>query len=105
MIEGTTPTFVLSITDEDVDLTLASRVIVSFKQAASGIDLRKQGDSIEVEAKEVSVYLTQAETLSFATNKPIKIQVNWVYEDKSRSCTVIKTITASENLIEEVIEP
>lgn len=105
MIEGTTPTFILSITDEDVDLTLASRVIVSFKQAYTGVDLRKEGNSIDVEAKQVSVYLTQDESLSFATGKPIDLQINWVYEDSSRSCTRIETIEVTKNLIEEVINP
>lgn len=105
MIKGTTPTFILSITDEDIDLTLASKVVVSFKQTASGVDLRKEGDSIEVEPTQVSVYFTQEESLRFQVNKPIEVQINWVYADSSRSATVIKTVSVSKNLIEEEIDP
>ncbi len=105
MIEGTTPTFILTITEDSVDLTQASKIVVSFKQAAGNIDLRKSGDDIAVEAHQVSVYLTQEETLRFVSGKPIRIQINWVYQDRSRSATVIKTIAVSENLVQEVIEP
>jgi hypothetical protein len=105
MIEGTTPTFILTITDDNVDLTQASKIVVSFKQDAGNVDLRKSGDDIVVTEKQVSVYLTQEETLPFVTGKPIRIQINWVYANRSRSATVIKTISVSENLIQEVIEP
>lgn len=101
MIRGTTPTFVLTI-DETVDLTEASNVYVSFEN--DNVELvKKSGDSgVVVEAHQVSVYLTQEETLKF--RKSMEVQLNWTYANGSRGCTKIVNVPVGKNLIEEVLQ-
>lgn len=104
MIKGTTPTFILTIDDANVDLTEAT-VYVTFKQdgdGCRGLSLTKTGDDITVSANEVDVYLTQAETLKFQKGQ-LYIQLNWVYADGSRACSDIKAIKVDKNLIEAVL--
>ena len=80
VVRATTPTFIFQ-TDGDVDLTLASEVHVTF--SSFGVLLDKTGEDIDVEAKQVSVYLTQSETLLFKPGN-CEVMINWVYEDGSR---------------------
>ena len=101
MVRGTTPTFKLVLNDENVDLTSATNVYVTFCQ--NGINLTKTGDDIEVLEKEVDVYLNQQETLNFHSNI-VEIQVNWTYDDGKRACSNIAKILVGRNLLNEVIE-
>lgn len=98
---GTTPTFQLKITNDDVDLTQASNVYVSFTQL--GLKLEKSGDDIVVAAKQVDVYLSQEETLQFEEGT-VEVQINYTYGDGSRAATKIKKISISKNLIGRVLE-
>lgn len=101
MVRGTTPTFQLKITDDDVDLTQATNVYATFKQLGFQID--KSGDDLVVTAKQVDVYLSQEETLQFAEGD-IEIQLNWTYGDGSRAATKIKRVSIGKNLIGRVLE-
>ena len=101
MYRGTTPTFELKINDENIDLTDADNVYVTFRTKKG-----KQtytGDALEVSAREVDVFLTQEQTLAFPTGTA-EVQINWTYEDGKRACTNIARIVISENLIEEVLQ-
>lgn len=101
MIRGTTPTFVLTI-DESVDLTEAQNVYVSFENDSVEL-VKKSGDSgVVVEAHQVSVYLSQEETLQFKKN--LSVQINWTYANGSRGCTKIVSVPVGKNLIEEVLQ-
>jgi len=64
MVRGTTPTFIIQIED-DVDLTDARNVYVTFEQGL--LKITKSGQDIEVSAKEVDVFMSQSETLQFNT--------------------------------------
>lgn len=101
MVRGTTPTFQLKITDEDVDLTQALNVYATFKQL--GIQIDKSGDDIEVSEKQVDVYLSQSESLQFAEGD-IEVQLNWTYADGKRAATRIKRIPVGKNLVGRVLE-
>lgn len=101
MIRGTTPTFKLKISDENVDLTQVTNVYATFSQA--GKVITKTGDDLEVLANEVDVYLSQEETLSFKFST-LEIQLNWTYEDQKRASTKIAKVSIGRNLINEVIE-
>lgn len=101
MVRGTTPTFQLKITDDDVDLTQALNVYATFKQL--GIQLDKSGEDIVVNEKQVDVYLTQEETLQFSEGD-IEIQLNWTYANGSRAATIIKRVHIGKNLIGRVLE-
>ena len=71
---GVTPTFVLSF-PETVDLTQATSVYVTFSYGRR--TLTKSGDDLEVAAHQISVFLSQTETLSFPIGN-VEIQVNWM---------------------------
>ena len=98
---GTTPTFTLTFTDESLDLTQASHVIVSFRGGCGVIE--KSDDDLVVSAQTISVYLDQAETLSLARGA-VAIQVNWTYGDGSRAASNIVNVQLTENLVGRVIE-
>ena len=99
---GTTPTFVLTFgATSGVDLTAASNVYVTFKSADE--ILTKTGADVVVEALSASVYLTQAETLSFREGN-VDIQINWTLADGSRFASEIVTYTISRQLLQKVVE-
>lgn len=97
MVQATTPTFVLTLPDT-VDLTQAKNVYFSLVQGSTII--KKLID--EPEAHQVSVYLTQAETLGL--NGVAQMQLNWTYADGSRACTNIVNVTVDPNLLRAVVE-
>lgn len=101
MIRGTTPTFTLTISDNNVDLTQALNVYATFKQM--GVELTKTGEDLDISAREVDVYLSQAETLKFSSGT-LQIQLNWTYSGGQRACSTIVSITVENNLIGSVLE-
>ena len=56
----TTPTFTLTFTEQGLDLTQATGVYVTFKQAL--FETTKTGDDLEVEAKKISVTVSTTVT-------------------------------------------
>lgn len=105
MYKGITPTFTF-IFPENVDLSQASNVYVTFADNRRSTILRKVGEDLLVDGNEVSVYLTQEETLSFPT-EPIKIQINWTYNEGDkikRACSKIITVQFVNNLEPRVLE-
>ena len=104
MIKGTTPTFVLELTNQEIDLTEAQNVYVSFEQGTVNLEKKTGNSGVTVEAHRVLVYLTQAESLQFVANKSIKCQINWTYSDGSRAATTQKSISIGPNLINRVID-
>lgn len=104
MFRGTTPTYTFSMPD-GVDLTLASRVYVTFCKLDGALIIEKSDEDLEITDRTVEVFLTQEETLSFP-NGLIQVQLNWLYEEGSRikrACSQIMQIKAEKNLIDEVI--
>lgn len=98
---GTTPTFTLTFSDQNLDLTQASHVIVSFRGGGGVIE--KSDSDLSVGEKTISVYLNQSETLSLARGA-VAIQVNWTYGDGSRAASNIVNVQLTENLVGRVIE-
>lgn len=96
---GTTPTFTFTFTEEDLDLTEASHVYVTFSQGLRV--LTKTGESLEVEEKSISVYLSQRETLMF--NGLVEAQANWTASG-SRVASNVVTIDFSKQLLNKVVE-
>lgn len=101
MIRGTTPTFILTIDDDNVDLTEASNVYVTFKQNLR--EVTKTGSDLVISAQQVEVYMSQEETLSFGTGM-VSVQMNWTYDGGKRACTNIVRVDIGENLKEVVLE-
>lgn len=77
IIQGTTPTFIF-YTEEAIDLTEAEGVWVTFSKTDETEILTKTGDALEITAQQISVYLTQAETLQLPAGK-VKAQINITY--------------------------
>lgn len=102
VVRATTPTFIFQTGDE-VDLTLASEVHVTF--SSFGVLLDKTGDDLEIEPKQISVYLNQEDTLRFKPGR-CEVMINWVYENGSRGSNdpdhpIIFTV--DKNLLAKVI--
>lgn len=98
---GTTPTYSLTFVEQSLDLTEANAVYVTFRKGAKIIT--KTDSDIEVQPKQVDVYLNQKETLSFSTGE-VKVQVNWTLDGGKRAASVVKTVDLSEQLLEKVLE-
>ncbi|MBQ3870990.1 MAG: hypothetical protein II777_10615 [Clostridia bacterium] len=97
---GTTPTFTLTFNDEALDLTTATGVYVTFND--NGNIITKTGDAMTVGAKQIEVYLTQKETLSFSVGA-VEVQANWTYSDGKRAASKVATVNITKQLLDEVI--
>ena len=97
---GTTPTLVLTFSDETLDLTQASNVYVTIE--AAGQILTKPGSALAVEERQISVFLSQSETLAFSPGR-VKIQVNWIYADGKRGASEIAYYDFSPQLLGRVL--
>lgn len=97
---GVTPTFILTFEDDGLDLTTAKNVYVTFD---NGAVITKTSDEISVAARQIEVYLTQAETLALSRGA-VKIQVNWTFDDGSRAASDIVPYTFGPQLLNRVVE-
>lgn len=97
---GVTPTFTLTFSDQNLDLTQASHVYVTFR---NGITITKSDSDLTISAKQIDVYLTQEETLAFRQGATA-IQVNWTHGDGSRSASEAVSYSFSNNLLDVVVE-
>lgn len=104
MYQGVTPTFKF-IAPSGLDMSLASKVWVTFSTMDEREVLTKSGDELTVTESSVELILTQRETLKFPKDK-VKVQLNWVYresgEDK-RACSNKIEIDIISNLKREVL--
>lgn len=98
---GTTPTFTCTFTEENLDLTTANNVYLTFKQGSHG--MTKSGDDIEVQAKQIDVYLNQKETLGFRVGG-VEIQANWTMANGRRASSDVAVVEFSKQLLERVVE-
>ena len=108
MIEWPTPDYVFRIRDENVDLTQAINVYVTFVQGS--YSCTKTGSDIQVSEKEVRVWLDQDESSVFkASNSKVEVQINWTYNRDGqtkigRAATTIKSFQVTRNLLQKAIE-
>ena len=97
-MQGLTPTITVTV-GNDIDLTEAAHVYVSFKQ---GNKLLKLTDGFDVSAHQVDIYLEQADTLSFVPGA-VEIQLNWTYSSGQRSATKPVNLSVASNHLLEVL--
>lgn len=83
---GTTPIFELIFKEEELDLTKAKHVYVTFR--CKGYKLTKTGDDLIVHPKRIYVHLGQSETLNFIHE--IEIQANWTFDGDRCASKVVK---------------
>ena len=95
----TTPTFTLTFTEKDLDLTQAENVYVTFRSGA--VFLTKTGENLTVDEKTISVDLTQEETASFVMGV-VEIQANWTQGNK-RIASEVATYDMTKQLLTAVV--
>ena len=100
MVQATTPTFILTLPN-DVDLGEAAHVYFTLKQ--KNAEIVKEDSDLTIDGNEVSVYLSQAETVKLSVGAAL-LQLNWTYANGSRACSTIATVTVDENLLKAVVE-
>lgn len=98
---ATTPTLVLSFAESDIDLLTAEHVYVTLKNGRNAIT--KKDSAITVRSKEITVPLSQIETLQLGEGM-IKVQANWTYSGGLRACSMISRVYFSEQLLQRVVE-
>lgn len=98
---ATTPTFVCTFEEDGLNLTEAHNVYVTFEQRS--MSLTKSGEDLEIEPKQITVYLSQEETLQFSTGL-VEIQANWTMANEKRACSEVVKIELSKQLLRRVIE-
>lgn len=97
---GTTPTFTLDFSLWDVDFTQAENVYVTFSGRRT---LTKTGAELEIATKQISVYLSQAETLAFKEGEQISIQANWTFAGGRRCSSEVVPFVFSRQLLDKVV--
>ena len=96
----TTPTVVLTFTEESLDLTQARNVYVTFRSSCA--ELTKTGADLQVEEKQISVFLRQEETGQLDNNA--LIQANWTTPGGLRAASDIVAVEIDPQLLRKVIE-
>lgn len=105
MIPGCTTTLEFEIDDDTVDLDPATNVYVSIRQGVHNIV--KTGESLTIDRNNVTVTLTQEESLRLRPDSPAEVQINWLYEDLSgatvRAATETAVIDIGKQLLPRVL--
>lgn len=106
MRRGTTPTVVLTVTNDDgtaCDLTGAELYVTFQEQGCNGVEITKDGEDVAAEvvgkATKLTVSLTQEETLSFSENYSVRVQVRAKMDGRALAST-IASFSAGEILKE-----
>lgn len=98
---GTTPTYTLILNQEDLDLSNATDVFVTFSNKDYRKIIEKEKNDLTIDGNEIEVYLSQEETLKFPLDH-VLVQVNWTINN-TRCASVVGVIPVHRNLKEEAI--
>lgn len=101
---GTTPTYIFEF-PEDIDLTEAEEIILTLTDGRYNKLLEADTSSLDVEEHQISLYLTQEQTLALPIGT-ILCQANITFMEgskKKRVASTIERISSAKNLHEEVI--
>ena len=96
----TTPVFTLTFSEKNLDLTQATDVFVTFKQAFQTMTV--SGEDLTIGEKTIAVSFTQEETAQFCVGD-VEIQANWIIAGK-RAASEVVTYQFTEQLLQEVIQ-
>lgn len=97
----TSPTFTLTFNEEELDLTTARNVYVTFRSKERV--LTKTGEDLVVDPKTISVYVSQAECANFYIGT-LLIQANWIDDMGNRIASDIVRCDVTDNLLKQVVE-
>lgn len=98
MYQGTTPTLVLTVGEEQLD---DCTCYVTLRQSVKKIT--KSGSELVVSGNEIAVRLTQQDTLSLMPGR-CEIQVRWIDASGNAGETDKEEIEVTEALLKEIIE-
>lgn len=98
MRRGTTPTHTFNT---DLDLTAAEVIYITYQQDCKNLELT--GDRITRDINKVIVTLTQEETLAFAEDQPVYIQIRARFGDGEAVASNIIKVDAREILKDGLI--
>ena len=93
----TTPTLIFTFDDENLDLTQASQIIVSMESMGTRKQIEKSGSDLVVEAKKVTIELSQEETSALSIGD-VKMMINWVFANGKRGASKKAIVNIEENL-------
>lgn len=99
MRRGTTPTHTFNT---DLDLTAAEVIYITYQQECQNL-LELTGDRIARDINKVTVTLTQEETLAFAEDQPVYIQIRAKFGDGEAIASNIIKVDAREILKDGLI--
>ena len=99
MRRGTTPTHIFTV---DIDLTDASAVFITYSQLREVV-LEKGMDDLTITPEEISVKLTQEDTIAFHDEYDVEIQIAAKFEDGSVIRSQIIRTDVQRILKDEVI--
>lgn len=104
IIRGTTPTIVITITNE-MDLTLVQEVWVYISQQKK-VKIDKQIDDVTIDAEnnKITVKLSQNDTLNLKANQDTLFQIRMLLDDDTAIATIAENISVEEIYKEGVIE-
>ena len=106
MIPGCTHAIDLELDDHSIDLSQATNIYVTIAQGSVSVVV--SGESVVVTSGyQLTVYLTQEQSLKFSSGSPAKVQVNWIYaqaDDRvDRAATEPFEIPVGEQLLKRVL--
>lgn len=99
MRRGTTPTHKFKV---PIDLTEADEVYMTYKQDGT-VKVEKTREDMEITAEEITLQLSQTDTLSFSTIGDVEIQCRAKFLDGSAVASCVKKIPVCKILKEGVI--
>lgn len=105
MYKGTTPTYTLTFSDENLDFGDANDIAVTIADTKKQPLLELSGTDLTVEEKTITFSLTQEQTLALP-NGNLFVQVNWTYDQgvvTKRACSDQVSIDFKNNLKNEVM--
>lgn len=100
--KGATPTLTLTFQQQELDFTQALHVYVTLRDSG-GSRITKADDELDIGQRQIGIFLTQTETLSFNRGK-VEVQVNCTYVGGRRVASEIATVDFSENLLNKVVK-
>lgn len=96
---GTTSTHIFTV---PIDFTEATALYITYQQLGRTV-LEKELSDCTVESDKITVHLTQADTVKFKEDMPVRIQIRVKMADGSAHKSAIIETTADELLKEGVI--
>lgn len=93
---------ITNIFNVEEDFTTATECYITYSQANRTV-LEKDIDDVTIAADKITVSMTQEDTLKFAENRPVEIQIRIKLSDDSAYVSNIIRTTATELLKEGVI--